>query len=273
MTNAKENMVINSKTSKQEILDFLIPISTAKKSEKTLEKGLFDRIKYTVKKATEDLKNVSKNDLLSLVDELTNAIPAVVQKQPVEASAKPKLAAKKTEEKKEAVKPAKVEVKKDIETVAPVSQKGTDSLPIAAIFPEEIDHPDLGKLIACNDEYTGYDQIVKALEAGRTLYFACYWTSRQIKQFDYEGNFQVTAPKNGFPFNLDMALAVVPCESIKRLFCLSRYTEAMYKFNEDEFKYISEVDPRGDGNAQFKVRVSVGMEYEIYRPEDEAIEK
>lgn len=160
--------------------------------------------------------------------------------------------------------------KTEVETSTPVTTIGADRIPCAKRFPAEIDHPELGKLIACTGEYTEYDEIFKALmdeENPQTLYFACYWTKRHIKEFGYNSLFDVEAPKSGFTDNLDIVQAVLTCETVKRLFAMSRYTEALYRFDAEDFEYIEDTDPAN--GEKFLVRVSQGMEFEIYRPADE----
>ena len=162
---------------------------------------------------------------------------------------------------------------KEVETLPPASNVGTDRLPSARMFPKEIDHPELGKLVACTGAYTDYATIMKALEEEKTLYFAAYWTKRQIKEFSYVAVRQVKPEtvKNGFPFDLDMLMAVLPCETMERVYAMSRYTEALFQFEGEDFKYIEDTDPRSGG--KYQIRVSAGMEFEIYRPADEEITK
>ena len=142
------------------------------------------------------------------------------------------------------------------------------------MFPEEIDHPELGKLIACTGDYTEYADILKALndeENPKTLYFAAYWTKRHIKEYQY-ANVKMVNPKtvkNGFPLDLDILMAVLPCETMERVYAMSRYTEALFQFEGEDFQYIEDIDPRG--GDKYRIRVSEGMEFEIYRPADEEV--
>ena len=267
-------MKITEKTTKQGLITFL-------RDSKVADKGIASRVKYALDMVKKDITKVTRADLYELAQEVMNlqsATPA-----PKEASLKPKLGAKKsgTAAKKsepEAPTPApkkspKTSKKKEedspVETVPPISSKGSDSLPSAKIFPEVIEHPDLGNLIACTGEYTTYADIVEALKAEKTLYFACYWTKRQLREYDYAGTFLVKAPKNGFPHDLDILVAVLPCETVERLFAMSSYTEALYRFEGADFATIEDTDPRS--GEKFQIRVSTGMEFEIYRPEDEEV--
>lgn len=162
--------------------------------------------------------------------------------------------------------------KPEVETLPAASNVGADHLPSAKMFPAEIDHPELGKLIACVGDYTTYADILKALEAEKTLYFACYWTKRHIREYQYAQAKMVDPKtvKNGFPLDLDILMAVLPCETMERVFAMSRITEALFQFEGEDFKYVEDTDPRGGG--KFQIRVSAGMEFEIYRPADEEVE-
>lgn len=176
---------------------------------------------------------------------------------------------KKTGKKSSLKKSDKDSKKTEVESLPPASNVGIDFLPCAKMFPAEIDHPELGKLIACTGKYTAYADILEALNNERTLYFAGYWTKRHIKEYDYSQTFLVKAPKGGFPLDLDIAMAVLPCETVERVFAMSRYTEALYRFEGKDFEYVEDTDPRsGD---KFRIRVTSGMEFEIYRPADEEV--
>lgn len=168
----------------------------------------------------------------------------------------------------------KTEKKKtEVETLPAASNVGTDNLPSAKMFPAEIDHPELGKIVACTGAYTTYAEILKALEEEKTLYFACYWTKRQIREFQYAASKMIKPEvvKNGFPYDLDILMAVLPCETMERVFAMSRITEALFQFEGEDFKPVEDVDPRS--GEKFQIRVSAGMEFEIYRPADEEIVK
>lgn len=295
---------ITEKTTKKGLVDYL-------KSVNVKDKNLAERISYAVKMFAKDQTKVLKTDLFDLANEVMQSLtPAPA---PVEASLKPKkktggiTKSKKsetpaeevedeseaeeeetavTEEETPAEKPKKTgkksslkksdkdsKKKTEVESLPPASNVGIDHLPSAKMFPAEIDHPELGKIIACTGAYTTYAEIIKALEEEKTLYFACYWTKRQIREFQYAATYSVKPEvvKNGFPYDLDILMAVLPCETMERVFAMSRITEALYRFEGADFKPVEDVDPRsGD---KFQIRVSAGMEFEIYRPADEEIVK
>lgn len=259
---------------------------------KVEDKSLAERIKYAVEMFAKDMTKVTKADLIDLATEALIPMP-----KPIEGALKPKAKAKakpvskdieveaevETTEEAPAEKPktapkgkskskGKSEPKVEVETLPAVSNVGVDNLPQAKIFPAEIEIPELGKLIARVGEFTSYADIMQAIEEGKTLYFAAYWTKRQLKEYSYAMTKMVDPKtvKNGFPFDLDLLMAVLPCESMERVFAMSRYTEALFQFEGEDFQYIEDTDPRsGD---KFRIRASAGMEFEIYSPADEAEE-
>lgn len=285
----KKEININEKTTKKNLVDYL-------KSIKVADKNLAERIDYALKMFGKDQTKVMKTDLFSLVQEAMKSLTPA----PVEASLKPKSKkpakaeapaeeevteeAEEEEETEEAPaeekKPAKKNGKKsslkkstkpEVESLPPASNVGSDNLPSAKIFPAEIDHPELGKIVACTGAYTTYAEILKALEEEKTLYFACYWTKRQIREFQYAAAKMIKPEvvKNGFPYDLDILMAVLPCETMERVFAMSRITEALFQFEGEDFKPVEDTDPRS--GEKFQIRVSAGMEFEIYRPADEEI--
>lgn len=215
------------------------------------------------------IKKATKNDLESLYYDVQACLCLAIENSPkkikeeeevdsevvVDAEEKPKAKLKK------AVKSA------DKSKVVEVSKMSQGSISTAKFFPETINHDDLGKLIAVPKKYHTYKEVFKALEEGKTLYFACYWSARQIKEYDYSGTRLVPAPKS-FPHDLDILVACIPCERVERVWCMSQYTEAMFFFDGDAFEPIADKDPVT--NEEYAIRVSKGMEFEIYVPEDEA---
>lgn len=292
-----KEMQITEKTTKKGLIDYL-------KSTKVADKNLEKRVVKALALFDKDQTKVMKNDLFNLAQEVLKSLtPAPA---PVEASLKPKKTggitkAKKSEEpveeveeeveeeetavaeeeakteptkktgKKSLKKSTKDSKKTEVDTLPPASNVGSDRLPSAKMFPAEIDHPELGKIVACTGQYTTYAEILKALEEDKTLYFACYWTKRQIKHFGYAQLFQINPAlvKNGFPYDLDILMAVLPCETMERVFAMSRITEGLYQFEGSDFKPIEDVDPRS--GEKFQIRVSTGMEFEVYRPADEEV--
>ena len=251
----------------QEVMSTLTPtpapVEASLKPKKTLGK---------TKKTEEPVEEApaEEDEEVEEPEEVEEAEEEVEEEAPAEKP-EPKKTGKKSTLKKSTKDSKKSDEKTEVETIPAASNVGTDNLPSAKMFPAEIDHPELGKIVACTGAYTTYAEVLKALEEEKTLYFACYWTKRQIREFQYAVFKQVdpAVVKNGFPLDLDIAMAVIPCETMERVFAMSRITEAMYQFEGVDFKPIEDTDPRS-GN-KFQVRVSAGMEFEIYRPADEEI--
>lgn len=146
-----------------------------------------------------------------------------------------------------------------VEEMTPISSKSTPSM--AKIFPEEIVDKNIGTLVAVPKKYHSYKELTEALEKGVEIYFATYWTPRLLKEFNYSTVNRVGAVKS-FPHDLDLLVAVVPCETIDRVWCMSQYTEAMYSFEGDDLVPVKDKDTKT--GEEFAIRVSHGMEFEIY---------
>lgn len=282
------NTTVNAKTNKKGLIEFIREQATAIK-----DKNLASRIQYTLKGVDKDEAGVSKSDLYSLAKEIMSFIAPAPQPV-VENSPKPKLgkSKKKTAEpvaetpaepeeeetieeapaEEEAPAPAKktkkVTPKKKEEPATVVATDGLTKkdLPMARIFPKEIDHESLGKLIACPDKYHSIKEIREAIEGDKNLIFACYWTKRHIKEFSYGQTYEVPVPKNGFPHDLDTLQALYVCEGIDRIYALSTYTEAMFRFIEED---LVPTECEANDGSKFMMRYSAGLEYEIYEVVDE----
>jgi hypothetical protein len=198
-------------------------------------------------------------DLFKQVDVLLSKPVAENQVKPKKPTA-PKNKKVKEEEPTED-KPKKKALKKTDEVEEAHSLSSNSLLPSARIFPETLEVEGLGKLTAVPDKYMDYKTLKNAIDEGQDIYFATYWTPKHIKEYDYAGTNEVNAPKN-FPNNLDLLVAVVPCETIDRVWAMSQYTEAMYRFDGDDFEPVEDIDPIT--NETYKVRVSGGLEFEIY---------
>lgn len=264
---------INAKTSKKGLIDY---IADSAKSVK--DKNILSRIAYTFKALEKDEDNVSKKDLYDLAKEIMSFMAPAPQPV-VENSPKPKLGKKKTvetpveetddetEETEEAPAPKKstkkVTSKKKEEPAKVIATDGLTKkdLPMARIFPKEIDHESLGKLVACPDKYHSIQEIREAIEGDKNLIFACYWTKRHIKEFAYGQSYEVPVPKGGFPYDLDTLQALYVCEGIDRIYALSTYTEAMFRFVEED---LVPTECEANDGSKFLMRYSAGLEFEIY---------
>ena len=238
------------------------PVEASLKPKKTLGKS---------KKSTETVEEAPADETKTETEEVEETTAETEEEVPAEKS-EPKKNGKKSSLKKSDKDSKKTDKKKtEVDTLPAASTVGVDNLPSAKMFPAEIDHPELGKIVACTGAYTTYAEILKALEEEKTLYFACYWTKRQIREFQYAAAKMIKPEvvKNGFPYDLDILMAVLPCETMERVFAMSRITEALFQFEGEDFKPVEDTDPRS--GEKFQIRVSAGMEFEIYRPADEEI--
>ncbi|MBR5215332.1 MAG: hypothetical protein IKV80_03810 [Bacteroidales bacterium] len=273
---------ITAKTNKKGLIEFI------KESVQTVkDEGLLSRINYTLKGVEKNEAEVAKSDLYDLAKEIMSFIAPAPQPA-VENSPKPKLGKKKVaepvaetpeeaeEEETTEEAPAEEEApapEKKTKKVTPKKEKSepakvvaTDGLtkkdlPMARIFPKEIDHESLGKLVACPDKYHTIQEIREAIEGDKNLIFACYWTKRHIKEFAYGQSYEVPVPKGGFPHDLDTLQALYVCEGIDRIYALSTYTEAMFRFIEED---LVPTECEANDGSKFMMRYSAGLEFEIY---------
>ena len=274
------NTTINAKTTKKGLIDFI------RESAKAITDGnLVSRIQYTLKGVEKNEADVSKSDLYDLAKEIMGFIAPAPQPVAMENSPKPKLGKKKSAEPAEEVETEETEEteeeapapkktvkkaaskKKDAPAVETTEGLTKKDLPMARIFPKEIDHESLGKLVACPDKYHTVKEIREAIDSDKNLIFACYWTKRHIKEFAYGQSYEVPVPKGGFPYDLDTLQALYVCEGIDRIYALSTYTEAMFRFMEEDL-VLTECEAN-DG-SKFMMRYSAGLEFEIYEVVDEA---
>ena len=272
---------INAKTTKKGLIEFI------KESAKTVtEEGLLSRIVYTLKGVDKNEAEVAKSDLYDLAKDIMSVIAPAPQPVAVENSPKPKLGKKKVAEPvaETADETEEEETEAETEEVAPAPEKKTKKvaskkekaepakviategltkkdLPMARIFPKEIDHESLGKLVACPDKYHSIQEVREAIEADKNLIFACYWTKRHIKEFAYAQSYEVPVPKGGFPHDLDTLQALYVCEGIDRIYALSTYTEAMFRFMEED---LVPTECEANDGSKFMMRYSAGLEFEIY---------
>ena len=135
------------------------------------------------------------------------------------------------------------------------------SLPVAVMFPAEFEVRDLGKLKAVPDKYKTIADISKAIESGKQFYIATYWTARQIKEYSY-AEVNAVKPIKAFPNDLDILEPVYSCDTVERIWAVSIYTDAMFRFDSDCIQHIEDTNPYT--KEKFRVRVSNGMEFELY---------
>lgn len=264
--NKKEFIAIDTtKATKNDLLTALKGLPKAVTNENLLE-----RVKYTVAKAEKSIKSVTVPDLKDLVVEAQTllATPAPAPVEGMKKSA-PKKSSKPVEEATESAEeenpaPKKKLKKPGMKTATPKT-KASKALPVASMFPEEISfESDEGEqtLVCVHDKYHTIDEVRKAIEDGKTLFIAAYWTKRHIKEYNYAATFSLPSAPKSFPDDLDILNIVVACDNIDRVWAMSTYTEAAYYFDGEQFEPVDDEDPStGD---KFTVRVSNGMEFEVY---------
>lgn len=271
---AEKTPEVTPASSKQSMAKYLADM-VKNSAEVVNNTNLVARINYTLDAFKSSANNVPKTELSTLVDEVKAILSA--PKKPVEASAKPlkKKSGAKTPEKtdddevKKTTDTAKKSPKKSEKAEKPAKTEDKVA-PLAPYFPAEIEHPQLGKLIAVPDKYHSYKELYEALSAENpeTIYVAAYWTERAIKECGYGVMCDVPAPKS-FQFDLDILQFVLTCDRIDRAFALSVFTEAMFVFNGDDLTPIVDKDK----NGKFNVRMSSGLEFELYVPADNTEEE
>lgn len=265
------NATVNAKTSKKGLIDYIRSQMKAVKEE-----NLKTRMTYALDKAKKDEGSVKKSDLYDLAKEIMAVLTPNTPVPAMENSPKPKLGKKKSEAPKEekaeekseektekADKSKKSAPKNKVKKPAVETTDGltTKDLPLARIFPKEIDHEALGKLVACPDKYHTIEEVREALAEDKNLIFACYWTKRHLKEFSYGATHNVPVPKGGFPYDLDTLQALYVCEGVERIYALSTYTEAMFNFEEED---LVPTECEANDGSKFMMRYSSGLEFEIY---------
>lgn len=210
------------------------------------------------------VKNPKESDLAALIKRVIDT-----GKQPVVANeVKPpvkKTVTKKTEEKSTEKKPV---TKKKVEEspVTTVQTTGNLKPATAMYFPEtiveELNDSKVTLKRVADDEFTSIKSIIDFIESGNQVYFACFWSPRHIKEFNYKLLYNVKEAPKKFPNDLDIVVGITVSEKNGKLYAMSSYTEAMYVFFEDEFSPVEDTNPYN--GEKYTVRVSNGMEFAVY---------
>lgn len=278
--NTTKNVKVTMKNSKAQMLSFLEAtyLTIAENN-----KDVAERVEFTLS----NYEKAKKSEVFEVVEEVQEVLmtmpedvpteeeePAPIENEVKKSPKKPKVNKSESVEnevKKPApAKKAKPAVKKSAEKttenttekdkgVKAIKQIG--SLPVAKMFPEELTVDNLGVLRRADSSYKTMEDVAKALEEGKQFYFACYWSARHVKEFSYSAVNKVEAV-NKFPNDLDILEPVYFCENLKRMWANSVYTEAMFFFENEDITHIEDTDPYN--GEKFKVRVSSGMEFELY---------
>ena len=279
-------MKITTKTTKEQLKSFL---GANAKAVKTADKDLFDQIAYADKMAKKDDSKVTRKDLVDLVKSVIALLgdkcvePALAQEKapatPQAENSVKKLAkgvSKKQETKEETSSEESGESEKTAEETQGAEEKkapkkslggkkkpatkkegvtaleGSNSqktVQMAKQFPQTIEVGDSKYELAT--DIKSMDDLYEALNKDEEIVFAYYWSRRHLRQFDYFVGC-LGQPKS-FDNDLDLATTIYVSDEKKVAYQVSMYTEAMYTVLPKDFE-----DEDG-------IRVSFGMEYQIYR--------
>lgn len=274
-----KNVKVTMKNSKEQMLRFLeATYPTISKNNKDVAK----RVEYTLG----NHEKAKKSEVFEVVEEVQEILmtmpevpteeekPVPVENEVKKSPKKPKVKKSEPVEVENEVKTAPAKKAKPVKKSAEKTTENTTekdkgvkaikqigSLPVAKMFPEELTVDNLGVLRRADSSYKTMEDVAKALEEGKQFYFACYWSARHIKEFNYSAVNMVEAVKK-FPNDLDILEPVYFCETLKRMWANSVYTEAMFFFENEDITHIEDTDPYN--GEKFKVRVSSGMEFELY---------
>ena len=270
-------MKITTKTTKEQLKNFL---GANVRAVKKMDKDLFDQIAYADKVSKADDSKVTRKDLMDLARAVMKLLgdkcvePALAQETPatpvVENSVKKlskgsskKQETKKTEspkveedseeeEKKTTKKPlnGKKKTAPKKEGVTPLPDSSEKAIQMAKVFPKTLDIDGTNYELATNIQ--SMDDLYEALNNEEEIVFAYYWTKRHLKQFPYFMGW-LGQPKS-FDNDLDLTTALFVSEEKKVAYTISMYTDAMYTILPEDI-------PEVDG-----VRLSCGIEFQIYRP-------
>lgn len=273
-----KNVKVTMKNSKVDMLRFLEAVQ-----QDLTDGDLSERVQYTLDNADKS----KKSEVYEVVEEVQSSlmtmtgddfkseeVPAPVENEVKKTLKKPKdkKSAPTENEVKTAKKPKVSPATNKTEKAVEKSEKTDDkkvkttpqlagNLPIAAVFPEKLDVEGLGVLSVASDKYKTMEDIATALENGKQFYFVTYWTKRQIKEYYYADTFCTNAVKE-FPNDLDILEPCYYCNGLKRIWTNSLYTEAMVYFESSDIEHVEDTNPYN--GEKFKVRVSNGMEFELY---------
>lgn len=270
-----KNVKVTMKNSKADMLRFLEAVQSDIR-----DKDITERVQYTLDNAEKS----KKSEVFEVVEEVQTYLVSTMtgddfksEEVPVPTENEVKKTLKKPKDKKSAptenevktakkpkVSPApkkteKSEKKSDIKVETTPQLAG--AFPIAKVFPKTLEVEGIGTLSVAPDKYKSMEDIATALENGKQFYFVTYWTKRQLKEFCYSDTFRTNAVKE-FPNDLDILEPCYYCNGLNRIWANSLYTEAMLMFEASDIEHVEDTNPYN--GEKFKVRVSNGMEFELY---------
>lgn len=217
-------MKITNSMTKVELVESMQEVMGSKKY--VLEnKTLVDMVNYTLKKFKEKASNVLKADLLDIATELMEYI----QPQAVAVENKIKVAKAKKEEPKETTEPEK-------ETKKPVKKAKASKVEKKEVLfelPAKLE-TEIGDYSLVTGELATLKEVSEAMEKGREIVFATYWSKKLLKQYPYStlSKFNTRANKVAFPQDFDISKPVYFTEDLEGVFALSHFTEVMGFFDD-----------------------------------------
>lgn len=217
-------------------------------------------VKTTTEKATKTTaKTTAAKTGTAKTSTKSKATPKVEETAPTEEV--------KTEEVKKSAPTTKSKVKKTPTDNTVKVGKSTSKehiIPLADMFPEEMELFNVEFRAA--REIKTYEDLLKVYENYEgNVYIAAYWNKRHLRQFNYGEQFHLNKFNlKQFKDDLDMLSVayVSDFEGEPVAVAVSSYTGAVYKFFGNE---IPEIVDEDEG---YRLRVSNGMEYEIYVDKD-----
>lgn len=227
-----------------------------------IDQTLIDTCKY----ATEHPEKSTLADLKELQAEIDVAIKEALDKQEeAKKSAKSsRTSSKKPADKNPIDKSLKKPLSKKSET-KPESKANKvvtlpNSNPKVLMFPDELRLKSLNDAVLVKTKMT-YDELRKAMDEEKPVYFVTYWNPAQIKGFYYD-TFKTKPDDKSFEHDLDLLTPLYACERIPRIIGISNYTEAVTFFNKEDFNEVQNKNPYT--GESYPIKIANGMEFEIY---------
>lgn len=224
-----------------------------------IDQTLIDTCKY----ATEHPEKSTIADLKELQSEIDVAIKEALQKQ---EEAKKSAKSSRTSSRKPVDKSLKKPLGKKSETKPESKANKVVTLPnsnnpTVLMFPDELRLKFLGDDAVLVKTKMTYDELRKAMDEEKPVYFVTYWNPAQVKGFYYD-TFKTKPDDKGFEHDLDLLTPLYACERIPRIIGISNYTEAVTFFNEEDFKEVQNKNPYT--GESYPIKIANGMEFEIY---------
>ncbi len=229
-----------------------------------------DKLKADISYILDDFDHAERDFIAKTVKRAQDFVASLASKPAPKAPADPskEQSVAATQPAEASLKPQKAPEKASAPAVnAPVKSRG--NAPVASkkpaqkpLFPPTLDHTDLGTLIK-TAEYTDFDSLKAAIAADADIYFVSYWDKSQLVGFDYAGLYYCKVPASGFKDDLDILQAIAIDDINRRVWAMSVYTGAMFRFEQDQLGILTLPDPR-DPDMTMQCRFSFDLEFDLY---------